>query len=312
VSAPARVAREAIDGVLLLNKSRGMSSQSAVSRAKRLLNAAKAGHTGTLDPMAEGLLPVCFGEATKFSHTLLDSDKGYSATIKLGVTTDTGDMEGTVLRRDSVVADRAAVEAVLPRFRGDIVQIPPMYSALKYEGKPLYEYARAGVDIPRAARPVRIHELHLDAYGADELEIRVLCSKGTYIRVLAADIGEALGCGACLSRLTRTAVGAFRLSSGVTLDEIEAGLAGERMRLLLPADVLLGQLPGIELDAAEAAQAARGQTVERIGTATVGLTKLYGPGASFMGLAEVMPGGAIQPRRLLATVQARWAGSATG
>lgn len=311
MSGPVRAARVAIDGVLLLNKSRGMSSQSAVSRAKRILNAAKAGHTGTLDPMAQGLLPVCFGEATKFSHTLLDSDKGYSATIKLGVTTDTGDMEGNVLRRTAAAADRDAAEAVLAKFRGDIVQVPPMYSALKHEGKPLYEYARQGVDIPRAARPVRIHELHLDACAGDELQIRVVCSKGTYIRVLAADIGEALGWGACLSALTRTAVGGFQLTAAMTLDELDSLPADTRPGRLLGADILLGQLPGIELDAAEAARAARGQPVERMGQGAAGLTKIYGPGPSFMGLAEVMPGGTIQPRRLLATAQARWAGGAT-
>ena len=208
-----RIARRQVDGVLLLDKPRGLSSNHALQKAKRLFNAAKAGHTGTLDPMATGLLPLTFGEATKFSQMLLDADKSYEATVTLGVVTDTGDAEGQVLERQSVTADAQDIAAALNAFRGEIEQIPPMYSALKRDGRPLYEYARAGIELERAPRRVVIHALEMLDGGLDgsSFGFRVRCSKGTYVRTLAMDIGRALGCGAHLSALRRTAIGPFGL-----------------------------------------------------------------------------------------------------
>uniref|UniRef100_UPI0035ADC3C5 tRNA pseudouridine(55) synthase TruB n=1 Tax=Thauera aminoaromatica TaxID=164330 RepID=UPI0035ADC3C5 len=234
-----RIVRREVDGVLLLDKPQGMSSNGALQTARRLLAAAKAGHTGTLDPMASGLLPLTFGEATKFSQMLLDADKTYEAVVRLGVDTDSGDAEGKVLATRPVAVDRAALEAVLERFRGEIEQVPPMYSALKRDGKALYEYARAGIELERAARRVVIHALELLDFAGERFTIRVHCSKGTYIRSLAMDIGAALGCGAHLAALRRTAIGAFDLSGALTLEALEAAGEGGRDALLAPVDALV-------------------------------------------------------------------------
>jgi len=209
-----------MSGVLLLDKPAGITSQSAVSKAKRLFAATKAGHTGTLDPLATGLLPICFGEATKFSHLLLDADKTYAATVRLGVTTTTGDMEGTVTATAPAAFDRPVLEAVLKRFAGEILQTPPMYSAVKHAGKPLYKYARAGLKLARAPRRVCIRRIEFADFTRGEMRILVTCSKGTYIRVLAEDIGRELGCGACLAALRRTAVGGFNINATVKLDAL--------------------------------------------------------------------------------------------
>ncbi len=206
-----RGARRAVHGVLLLDKPAGSSSNAALREAQRLYGAAKAGHTGTLDPLATGLLPACFGEATQFSHLLLDSDKAYRASMRLGMTTSTGDLEGAVTSRAPVTVSREDVAAAARRFVGEIMQVPPMYSAIKQGGEPLYRLARAGLDVPRAPRAVVIRELAVLAMAGAEVELAVTCSKGTYIRVLAEDIGRALGCGACLAALRRTGVGGFAL-----------------------------------------------------------------------------------------------------
>jgi tRNA pseudouridine55 synthase len=217
-----RVPRRVLDGVLLLDKGIGLSSNDALMRAKRLFLAKKAGHTGTLDPLASGLLPLCFGEATKFSQDLLDADKTYEATMRLGIQTSTGDAEGEVLQTRPVEVSVPDVEAALERFRGPISQVPPMHSALKRDGKPLYEYARAGQVVERVAREVTIHALDLLGAALPDVTFRVTCSKGTYVRTLAEDIGAALGCGAHLIALRRTGVGALTLDRAVTLEALEA------------------------------------------------------------------------------------------
>lgn len=294
--------KRAISGVLLLDKPTSITSQTAVLKAKRLCGAAKAGHTGTLDPMAGGLLPICFGEATKFSHLLLDADKGYAATIKLGMRTSTGDMEGAVIATALVHVDRTMVENVLHRFVGDILQTPPMYSAIKHAGKPLYKYARAGLDIARPPRSVRISELHMESLAGDELRIRVKCSKGTYVRVLAEDIGDELGCGACLSALRRTAVGFFTVDRAVTLTTLADLSPAERLARLLPVDSLVATLPRLDLRAADIRRLMSGLAVEGANTAASGLVRIYGPGEEYVGVATVeAPGGTIVPRRLMAT-----------
>ncbi len=292
-----------MNGVLLLDKPRGITSQTAVTRVKRLCAAEKAGHTGTLDPMAEGLLPVCLGEATKFSHLLLDADKGYLATVKLGVTTSTGDLEGEVRSTAQVSVQRTAVEAVLAGFIGEILQTPPMYSAVKHAGKRLYELARAGETVARAPRRVRIRTIELIALQGDALQISVRCSKGTYIRVLAEDIGAALGCGACLAALTRTRVGEFRLEDAISLAALEASGDAACEARLLAVDALVASLPRVDLEAGAAHQLATGRAVRQPGNAAAtDLARIYGPGQRFLGVARVEAGGDIVPRRLMASV----------
>jgi len=294
-----RAARQAVDGVVLLDKPAGITSQGAVTAVRRLFNAAKAGHTGTLDPMATGLLPVCLGEATKFSHLLLEADKAYLATIRLGTTTSTGDLEGKVLETRPVSAGRDQVATVLERFVGAILQVPPMYSAIKHAGKPLYKYARAGEEVPRAPRGVNIAELKLVDFAGEELRISVTCSKGTYVRVLAEDIGRELGCGGCLSALRRQGVGSFRIDHGtVTLDQLEALPVTGRTTVLLPSDAMVASLPSVQLDAVEARLLMQGRAVERPGAAEAGLARIYGPGQEFLGVVEVIGPGKIVPRRL--------------
>ena len=294
-----RTARQAIDGVVLLDKPAGITSQGAVTAVRRLFNAAKAGHTGTLDPMATGLLPVCLGEATKFSHLLLEAEKSYLATIRLGTTTTTGDLEGEVLETKPVSAKRDDVAVVLERFLGAIRQVPPMYSAIKHAGKPLYKYARAGEEVPRAPREVNIAELKLVDFAVEELRISVTCSKGTYVRVLAEDIGRALGCGGCLSALRRQRVGSFRIDrNAVTLEQLQALPVTGRTTALLPADAMVASLPSVQLDAAEARLLMQGRTVERQETPEAGLARIYGPGQEFLGVVEVVGSGKIVPRRL--------------
>jgi tRNA pseudouridine55 synthase len=242
---PVKKARELVDGVLLIDKPVGLSSNDALIKAKRMLNAKKAGHTGTLDPFATGLLPLCFGEATKFSQDLLEADKTYEATVHLGIMTTTGDTEGDVIERRDVEVTVEQIEAALSRFRGPIMQVPPMYSALKRDGKALYEYAREGVTLERDARPVTIHGLDFIGYEAPMLRIRVTCSKGTYVRVLGEDIGAALGCGAHLNALRRTGVGALRAEHMITLEDLQAHPAPRS--LLAPVDALLASFPRVDL-----------------------------------------------------------------
>lgn len=290
-----------ISGVLLLDKPAGYSSNQALQCTKRLFQAAKAGHTGNLDPFATGLLPLCFGEATKFSQTLLDADKVYRATLKLGVTTSTGDTEGEITSTSSVTASQLEIERVLQAFTGEISQTPPMHSALKHQGKPLYEYARAGVEIERKSRNVHIYALQLNRFEGDQLVITVSCSKGTYIRVLAEDIGRMLGCGAHLTGLRRLATGGFLLEQSVTLEKLEALNEMERDLLLLPVDALLQDLPQVELDADSAHYFQQGQPIWKSGSHhTTGLLRVYQSSGRFLGLGE-MQDGRIAPKRLLVT-----------
>lgn len=289
--------RRRVDGVLLLDKPQGVSSNTALQIARKLLNAEKAGHTGTLDPMATGLLPLCFGEATKFSQSLLDADKAYDAAVCLGVTTDSDDAEGRVLDRRPVAAGRAELEAVLASLTGEIEQIPPMHSALKKDGKPLYELARKGIEVERAARRVRIHGIELLAFDGERLEIRVSCSKGTYIRTLARAIGESLGCGAHLCALRRTATGGLGLQGAVTLEALEALPLVERDRLLLPPDLLLASLPAAEVPVGELARFLNGQAVQ-LAASGFGAHRVYASGR-FLGLAELAADGWLQPKRLV-------------
>ena len=294
-----RARREAVDGVLLLDKPAGITSQTAVSRVKALYNAAKAGHTGTLDPMATGLLPIALGEATKFSSVLLDADKGYLATVRLGLTTTTGDLEGEIIARREIDQDRSRIEAALEQFRGDIVQIPPMYSALKHQGRALYTYAREGVEIERVARPVKVSVLTLEDYSVPDLRIFVACSKGTYIRVLAEDIGKVLGCGATLAALRRTQVGRFSVADGHNLDALAGLTIAERRDKLLPVDAMLTECPTMRLDEAQRARVANGQSVECT-TCAPGLVRLFDSQGHFVGIAEASDNGILKPRRLIA------------
>ena len=301
-----RVPRRALDGVLLLDKPVGLSSNDALIRAKRLLLAKKAGHTGTLDPLASGLLPLCFGEATKFSQDLLEADKTYEATMRLGVRTTTGDAEGDVLDTRAVECDRAAVEAALARFTGEIVQVPPMYSALKRDGKPLYEYARAGQTVEREGRNVTIHALDLLACELPDVTFRVTCSKGTYVRTLAEDIGEALGCGAHLTMLRRTGVGALTLEHAVTLDALSDAAETARDAWLQPVDALLSTFPLVRLDEACAKRFLHGQrlplsALDPIDAAEGERVRVY-DAVRLLGVAR-KANGVLAPERLVVTAQ---------
>ncbi len=286
-----------IDGVLLLDKAIGLSSNDALQKARRLFSAAKGGHTGTLDPLATGLLPLCFGEATKFSADLLEADKTYEAEVRLGEVTDTGDAEGQVIASATVDVDLAAISAVLPRFTGPITQIPPMYSALKRDGRPLYELARQGMEVERAARDITIHALECLAFAGQRLLLRVTCSKGTYIRVLAADIGQALGCGAHLTALRRTRVGALDLAGSVTLAQLEAMSEAERMACLQPVDTLLRTLPRVDLDPAAAQRFQHGNPVD-FPAGVSGQVRVYVDGR-LAGLGEPGRGDRLWPKRLV-------------
>jgi tRNA pseudouridine55 synthase len=260
-----RAHADPIDGVLALDKPLGLSSNLALQKARRLLQARKAGHTGTLDPLATGLLPLTFGEATKFSSDLLEADKEYLAQIELGVTTSTGDAEGDVLERRTVDVSRASLEAVLRRFVGSGEQVPPMYSAVKRDGRPLYELARLGRDVERVPRPIVISRLQLVQWDERRPSIELECSKGTYVRVLAQDIGRALGCGAHLHALRRTRVGHLRLAQATTLVELEGHELDARRARLLPIDALLTSLPRVSLDAQAAVRLRHGQKVQQQG-----------------------------------------------
>ena len=287
--------------MLLLDKPLGFSSNQALQKAKWLLQAAKAGHTGTLDPLATGLLPLCFGEATKFAHYLTDADKTYVARIKLGITTNTGDAEGEVLATQVVSVTRAQFEQTCKKFIGKIPQIPPMYSALKHEGKALYEYARAGIEIERKARVVHIHQIKPNSFEQDIAEITVICSKGTYIRTLAEDIGKQLGCGAHLIGLRRTATANYAIAQTVTLEQFEAMTADERIAALLPADTAVLHLPAMTFDADSTHYLQQGQSVWQSGVIPSGLLRLYNEQQVFLGLGELQPDGKIGPKRLVVT-----------
>ncbi len=293
------MARINLHGILLLDKPQGLTSTGALARVKRLFNAVKAGHTGTLDPMATGLLPLCFGEATKFSTDLLNADKAYEAVLKLGTTTTTGDAEGASLEVRPVSVSEADIEPVLARLRGPIRQVPPMYSALKRDGKPLYEYARAGITLEREAREVSIHRLDLISFADGLMHLSVDCSKGTYIRTLAEDIGAALGCGAHLVSLRRTRVGALLLSDAVTLPQLEALAPDARLAHVLGLDALLSSLPRVDLEEPLAARFCQGQRLQLgVAAGPAGEVRVYGP-AGLIGLADRRDDGVLAPSRVI-------------
>ena len=295
-----------IDGVVLLDKPAGMSSQGAVTAVKRAFNAEKAGHTGTLDPMATGLLPICLGEATKYSQDLLEADKTYIAQVKFGSRTDTGDAEGFVIEEsplpafENPAALQKALDALLPKFSGPIAQVPPMYSALKRDGKPLYEYARAGVELERTPREITIHKIRWTNIQWPEATLEVSCSKGTYIRVLAEDIGNALGCGAHLVGLRRTEVGHLSLEHSFTIESIQNALH-DSSSYILPVDALLQTLPHLTVDEQQAKRLEMGQRVPLNLPSIEALVRIYRATAAphnFIGTAD-WRSGVLHPKRLI-------------
>jgi len=295
--------RRAVNGVLILDKPLGMSSNQALQKVRWLLNAEKAGHTGSLDPLATGVLPLCFGEATKFSQYLLDADKAYETIAQLGVTTTTGDAEGEVLEQREVTIGREAVEALLPRFRGDIEQVPPMYSALKKDGQPLYKLARAGEVVEREARSVTIARLEMLAFESPRATLAVSCSKGTYIRTLVEDLGRELGCGAHVAALRRTQAGPFQLNQSVTLEELEKAHAeggNEALdRFLLPVDAGLEHWPLLQLSEHSAYYWLHGQPVRAPEMPKFGMLRVQDHEGRFIGIGEVAEDGRLAPRRLI-------------
>ncbi len=293
-----------VNGILVIDKPRGVTSNGILQQVKRLYGAAKAGHTGALDPLATGVLPLCFGEATKFSQMMLDSDKAYITTARLGVRTETGDSEGQIVEEKPVPPlDADRVEAVLDRFRGAIEQVPSMYSALKHKGRPLYEYAREGIEVERPARPVTIYELTLLELRDNEMDLAVSCTKGTYIRSLVEDIGEALGCGAHVTALRRTMASGFTLANAHDVSELEAMRErGESLDGLLEApDSALSMFSEVRLEGSAAVSILNGQQVRMSNQPLEGFVRVYGE-QGFIGLAEAFPEGErvlLVPRRLV-------------
>jgi tRNA pseudouridine55 synthase len=302
---PPKKPRDLVDGVLLIDKPVGLSSNDALTKVKRIINAKKAGHTGTLDPFATGLLPLCFGEATKFSQDLLEADKTYLAKVHLGVTTTTGDTEGETVETRPVAVTNEQIEAALVKFRGPIMQVPPMYSALKRDGKALYEYAREGITLEREARAVTIHALEMLDYEAPFLTIRVTCSKGTYIRVLGEDIGAELGCGAHLNQLRRIGVGNLSIDGMVTLEALQA--IENPLSLLAPVDALLSSFPRVDLTPELAKRFLNGQRLalnrEPVSLPDEkGRVRVYIEG-KLLGTAILQDWGVLQPERLISVAQ---------
>jgi tRNA pseudouridine55 synthase len=294
-----------VDGILLLDKPLGISSNAALQRARRLFRARKAGHTGSLDPLASGMLPLCLGEATKFSGHLLDADKVYEVRAHWGTRTETGDRDGAVTASSAITeVSREALEAALGRFTGEISQVPPMYSALKHQGRRLYDLARAGQEVPRPPRQIRIHDLAITRFDPTEPVLQVHCSKGTYIRTLVEDLAAALGTEGHVAALRRVAVAPFGGEVMVTLEALEAVLAekGEAGldAFLLPPDRGLAGLPELHLDPAQAEHVLQGNPVLVPGGHAAGLLRLYGPGHRFLGVGEGTADGRVRPRRLVA------------
>jgi tRNA pseudouridine55 synthase len=295
---PVRTPRKPLHGVLLLDKPIGWTSNDALQKAKGILRAEKGGHTGTLDPLATGLLPLCFGAATKFSQASLDADKRYTATLRLGQRTSTGDREGEVIEERPVNVDRAAVEAACARYTGTIQQQPPMHSALKHQGKALYDYARAGIEVERPTREITIHGIDILSWQHETLVIEVRCSKGTYIRTLAEDIGTALGCGAHLSALRRTGSGALDLKDAITIETLATLTEAEREALLQPADVLLAGWPEVRLPDDDAGRFLCGLR-RQVAAADAPAVRVYAAASrAFLGTAHIKAGELIADRLL--------------
>lgn len=309
MSRPRRRGRD-IHGVLLLDKPYGLSSNDALQKVKRLYNANRAGHTGALDPLATGMLPICLGEATKFSQYLLDSDKRYRVIARLGQRTDTSDAEGQVVEERPVSFSEEQLATALESFRGETQQIPSMYSALKYQGKPLYEYARQGISVPREARSIIVYELLFLRHEGNELELEIHCSKGTYIRTIIDDLGEKLGCGAHVSFLRRLAVSDYPVERMVTLEQLNSLLAEAEAQEIAPAsllDVLLmpmdspaADFPIVNLLSEVAVYFKNGQPVRVTGAPQEGLVRVTeGDEQKFIGMAEILDDGRVAPRRLV-------------
>ncbi|MDH0447628.1 MULTISPECIES: tRNA pseudouridine(55) synthase TruB [Shewanella] len=299
-----------IDGIVLLDKATGMSSNFALQRVKRFFNANKAGHTGALDPLATGMLPVCLGEATKFSQHLLDSDKRYLVTAKLGQRTDTSDSDGEVVQTRPLEFTEAQLMSALEHFRGDTLQVPSMYSALKYQGQPLYKYAREGIEVPREARPITVFELNFIGLEGDELTLDIHCSKGTYIRTIIDDLGEMLGCGAHVIMLRRTQVAHYPYDKMVTLEQLEALVAKAQEEqldpsslldsLLLPMDTAVADFPEVNVPDASAAYLMQGQAVRVSGLVADTLVRItLGTERRFVGIGEMNEDGLLAPKRLV-------------
>lgn len=309
MSRPRRRGRD-IHGVLLLDKPQGLSSNDALQKVKRLYNANRAGHTGALDPLATGMLPICLGEATKFSQYLLDSDKRYRVIAKLGQRTDTSDADGQIVQERPVNFTQAQLDAALDTFRGDIQQVPSMYSALKYQGKKLYEYARQGIEVPREARSITVYELQFIRWEGDELELEIHCSKGTYIRTITDDLGELLGCGAHVIYLRRLQVAAYPIARMVTLEQLNALLAqaqeqeiapGELLDpLLMPMDSPVENYPEVNLLPVVAGYVKQGQPVQVAGAPASGMVRITeGEERKFIGVGDIAEDGRVAPRRLV-------------
>lgn len=309
MSRPRRRGRD-IHGVLLLDKPQGLSSNDALQKVKRLYNANRAGHTGALDPLATGMLPICLGEATKFSQYLLDSDKRYRVIAKLGQRTDTSDADGQIVQERPVNFTQAQLDAALDTFRGDIQQVPSMYSALKYQGKKLYEYARQGIEVPREARSITVYELQFIRWEGDELELEIHCSKGTYIRTITDDLGELLGCGAHVIYLRRLQVATYPIARMVTLEQLNALLAqaqeqaiapGELLDpLLMPMDSPVENYPEVNLLPVVAGYVKQGQPVQVAGVPASGMVRITeGEERKFIGVGDIAEDGRVAPRRLV-------------
>lgn len=309
MSRPRRRGRD-IHGVLLLDKPQGLSSNDALQKVKRIFNANRAGHTGALDPLATGMLPICLGEATKFSRYLLDSDKRYRVIARLGQRTDTSDADGIVVETRPLNFDSAQLDTALETFRGESQQVPSMYSALKHQGRPLYEYARQGIDVPREARPIIVYELLFIRWESEELELEIHCSKGTYIRTIIDDLGEKLGCGAHVTMLRRLEVATYPVSQMVTLEQLQAmeqtALTTEPAdraaldELLMPMDSPAAAFPEVNLPETSSAYFKQGMPVQASGAPQNGMVRVTeGDGRKFIGMAEIAEDGRVAPRRLV-------------
>lgn len=310
---PRRRGRD-VHGVLLLDKPQGMSSNDVLQKVKRLYNANKAGHTGALDPLATGMLPVCLGEATKFSQFLLEADKRYRVIARLGQRTNTSDADGEVIQERPIAFSQAQLDVALERFRGDSRQVPSMYSALKYQGKPLYEYARQGIEVPREARDITVYELLFLRWEGDELELEIHCSKGTYIRTIIDDLGELLGCGAHVMYLRRLQVAGYPAEKMVTLAWLqqahaEAQESGQETAaqfdaLLLPMDTAVQDLPEVNLSVIVAGYIRQGQPVQAPDLPDDGLVRItVGDAREFIGVGEIDDRGRVAPKRLIVELQ---------
>lgn len=291
--------KRAVHGVLLLDKPYGFSSNQALQKVKWLYQAQKAGHTGTLDPLATGVLPICFGEATKFAQHLTDESKTYVATVKFGVSTTTGDKEGEIVSEVACQVSHADITRVLPQFMGEITQVPPMYSALKVNGKPLYEYARDGVELERQPRQVTIHALRVLACEENSADIEVCCSKGTYIRTLGEDIGKALNVGAHLTALRRTATATYQIAETITIEALEQMSMEQRDALLLPVDTAIERLPKIALHEDAAYYFKQGNPVWLSGAIPAGDLRIYSAAGLFLGIGQQQRDGRIAPKRVV-------------